>query len=196
MPWYFPNGDAMQKGPSDFDHRHRFVLSWVWDVPKLSGGNALVRHVLNGWQWSGNGQYQTGAPFNLKSGRDNSLTGLGNDRPKLTGIDPARPEGADKRVWINPAAFAINDVGTFGTLGRNVFYGPQLHNWDIGFFKTNRITESVSTQFRAEMFNIFNQVNFANPNTTFTGAGFGTITNTNSAGGDPRIIQFGLKLLF
>jgi hypothetical protein len=78
--------------------------------------------------------------------------------------------GADKRVW---------------------FYG-----WDMGFFKTNRIKESTSVQFRAEMFNLFNQVTFANPNSSVTGAGFGIITSTNSAGGDPRIIQFGLKLMF
>ena len=118
----FPNGDAMQNGPSDFDHRQRFVLSWVWEIPKLEPCQSpCVKHVLNGWQWSGNGQYQTGAPFNIKSGRDNSLTGLGNDRPKLTGVSATPPAGADKRVWFNSAAFAVNDVGTFGTLGRNVF---------------------------------------------------------------------------
>ncbi|MBI3696338.1 MAG: TonB-dependent receptor [Acidobacteria bacterium] len=196
MPWYFPNGNAMQHGPSDFDHRQRFVLSWVWEVPKAPVSNALAKHILNGWQWSGIGQYQTGAPFNVRSGRDNSLTGLGNDRPKLTGTSPAAPTGADKRVWFNPAAFAVNDVGTFGTLGRNVFYGPQLYSFDMGFFKNNRITERASVQFRAEMFNIFNQVNFNNPNTNVSGGGFGTITSTSPSAGDPRIIQFGLKLVF
>jgi carboxypeptidase family protein len=195
-PWYFPNGDAMQKGPSDFDHKQRFVLSWVWDVPKAQTSNGFLKQVLNGWQWSGNGQYQTGAPFNIKSGRDNSLTGLGNDRPKLTGVSTDPLAGSDKRVWFNPAAFAINDVGTFGTLGRNVLYGPRLHSWDIGFFKNNQLGERVRTQFRAEMFNIFNQVNFNNPNTTVTGGGFGTITSTNPAGSDSRIIQFGLKVTF
>ncbi|MBI1791886.1 MAG: TonB-dependent receptor [Acidobacteria bacterium] len=195
-PWYFPNGDAMQQGPSDFDHKQRFVLSWVWDAPKARTGNGFLKHVLNGWQWSGNGQYQTGAPFNIKSGRDNSLTGLGNDRPKLTGVSTDPVAGADKRVWFNPAAFAINDAGTFGTLGRNALYGPRLHGWDLGFFKNNQFGERVRTQFRAEMFNIFNQVNFNNPNTTVTGGGFGTITSSNPAGGDSRIIQFGLKVTF
>jgi hypothetical protein len=195
MPWYFPNGDAMQKGPSDFDHRHRFALSWVLELPGPKE-NAFLKHVLGGWQWSGNGQYQTGAPFNIKTGRDNSFTGLGNDRPKLTGVSAAPAAGADKRVWLNSQAFAQNDVGTFGTLGRNVFYGPQLHAWDMGFFKRVRIKEQANVQFRAEMFNIFNQVNFANPLSSYTGAGFGTIASTASAGGDPRIIQFGLKLMF
>jgi hypothetical protein len=200
-PWYFPNGDAMQKGPSDFDHRQRLAMSWVWDLPKVSNSNPFVKTVVNGWQWSGIGQFQTGAPYNLKSGRDNSQTGLGNDRPKLTGtiIDPAA--GADKRVWFNSGAFAVNDVGTFGTLGRNAFYGPQLFAWDMGMFKSFKITERIQTQFRAEFFNIFNQTNFSNPNTTVTGGGFGAITSTlNSAvpdsPGNPRIIQFGLKLTF
>ena len=111
-------------------------------------------------------------------------------------MSAAAPSGADKRVWFNPAAFAINDVGTFGTLGRNVLYGPRLYSLDMGIFKNFRITEQASVQFRAEFFNIFNQVNFNNPNTTVTGGGFGAITSTNPAGGDPRIIQFGLKLAF
>src|SRR4029078_1135567 len=81
-------------------------------------------------------------------------------------------------------------------LGRNVFYGPQLYGWDMGLFKAIRIDERAGMQFRVEMFNIFNQTNFANPNASATGAGFGNITSTNSAGGDPRIIQFGLKLSF
>lgn len=196
MPWYFPNGDAMQKGPSDFDHRQRAALTWVWNIPGPKPGNAFSKHVLGGWQWSGNGLYQTGAPFNVKSGRDNSLTGLGNDRPKLsgTGFDPAA--GADKRVWFNSAAFLVNDVGSFGTLGRNVLYGPQLFSFDMGFFKNFKFTETVGLQFRAEMFNLFNQTNFANPNATVTGGGFGSITNTIAGSGDPRIIQFGLKLSF
>jgi hypothetical protein len=195
-PWYFPNGDAMQLGPSDFDHKQRFAVSWVYDIPKVPTTSGAVRHLLHGWQWSGVGQYQTGAPFNIKSGRDNSLTGLGNDRPKLTGASAAAPAGADKRVWFSPAAFAVNDVGAFGDLGRNAFYGPALYGFDMGFFKNIRFTEKVGAQFRAEMFNIFNQVNFANPNTSVTGGGFGMITTTLAGGGDPRIIQFGLKVSF
>jgi hypothetical protein len=195
MPWYFPNGDAMQKGPSDFDHRQRFALSWVWNLPGPKG-NAFSRHVLGGWQWSGNGLYQSGAPFNVKSGRDNSLTGLGNDRPQLTGAGFNPAAGLDKRVWFNAAAFAVNDVGTFGTLGRNLLYGPQLYSFDIGFFKNFKFSERTGLQFRAEMFNIFNQTNFANPQSTVTGAGFGSITSTLAGSGDPRIMQFGLKLSF
>jgi hypothetical protein len=186
----------MQYGPSDYDHRQRFVISWVWHLPKLPTANPFLNHVVNGWQWSGSGQYQTGAPYNVRSGQDNSRTGLGFDRPKLTGTSPAPAATADKRVWFTPAAFAVNDLGTSGTLGRNAFYGPQLYSWDMGIFKNNRVSERVNVQFRAEMFNIFNQTNFANPNNNLSGGGFGAITSTVSAGGEPRIIQFGLKLTF
>jgi hypothetical protein len=196
MPFYFPDADRMQYGPSDFDHRHRLVMSWVWDLPKVSTSNGFVRQILNGWQYSGIGQYQTGAPFNIKSGQDNSRTALGNDRPRLTGVSTDPVSGSDKRVWFNPAAFATNPLGTFGDLGRNVLYGPNLYSFDMGVFKLFPIREGMNLQFRTELFNVFNQVNFANPNSTLSGGGFGTITATNAAAGDPRIIQFALKFVF
>jgi hypothetical protein len=210
-PWYWPNGDAFQKGPSEFDHKHRLVLSWVYDLPKMSSGNGFVKTIVNGWQWSGIGQYQTGSPFTVKSGADNSRTGLGNDRAVLTGVSltPVALAGLaadDKRNWFNPAAFGRNDLGTFGTLGRNTYYGPQLFSWDMGMFKEFRVKERFQAQFRAEFFNIFNQVNFDNPggsggnsvstNLSVGQGGFGVLTRTLPGGGDPRIIQFGLKLAF
>jgi hypothetical protein len=200
VPYYFPDGDRMHYGPSDFDHRHRVVVSWVWDLPKVSTSSGIVRQIVNGWQYSGIGQYQTGSPFDIRSGVDNSRTAMGQDRPILTGqsIDP--PAGSDKRVWFNTAAFAANPLGTFGTLGRNTIYGPDLFSFDMGFFKQFPIREKMNLQFRAEMFNIFNQVNFANPSVTnnhiMTGGGFGTITATSSSAGDPRILQFALKFVF
>lgn len=162
----------------------------------MSTSSALARQLLHGWQVTGIGQYQTGSPYTITSGRDNSLTGIGRDRAKLTGVSASPAAGADKRMWFNSAAFAINDIGTFGDVGTGAFYGPHIYSWDMGFFKSFPITERFNLQFRAEMFNIFNQVNFSNPNTRITGGGFGTITSTQSYAGDPRIIQFGLKMLF
>ena len=196
IPFYLPNADQMVYGPSNFDRRHRFVVSYVWELPNAPTENPFLRGVLHGWQATGIGQFQTGAPFTITSGRDNSQTAIGRDRAKFTGasFDPAA--GSDKTVWFNSAAFAVNDVGTFGTVGRGAFYGPNLFSWDMGLFKKFTITEDVNVQFRAEFFNIFNQVNFANPNTNVSGGGFGRITSTHPNAGDPRIIQFGLKLLF
>ncbi len=195
-PWNVPNADSFVYGPMDFDYRHRFVVSWVWELPKVKTDNAFLKGLLHGWQANGIGQYQSGGAFTITSGRDNSQTGINRDRAKFTGVSPDAPAGSDKTVWFNPAAFAVNDVGTFGTVGRGAFHGPHLFNWDMGFFKTFTFTEQVNLQFRAEMFNIFNQVNFDNPNTNVSGGGFGRITRTHPNAGDPRIIQFGLKLNF
>jgi hypothetical protein len=195
-PWNIPGADNLAYGPLGIDHRHRFVLSWVWDLPKAPATNAFVRHLLHGWQATGIGQYQSGGPYTITSGRDNSQTGIGRDRAKFTGVSPAAPAGADKRVSFNSAAFAVNDVGTFGDVGAGALYGPHIFGFDMGFFKNFRLAEQANLQFRAETFNLFNQVNFNNPNATVTGGGFGTITSTQGYAGDPRIIQFGLKLVF
>jgi hypothetical protein len=194
-PWYMPGLGTMDKGPNSADRRQRFVLSYVWDLPNMPTSSGIVQKLLHGWQATGIAQYQTGAPLTISSGRDNSLTNTDN-RAKLTGVSREAPAGADKRVWFNSAAFAVNDIGTFGTVGKGAFYGPGLRSWDMGLFKTTRISERVSTQFRAEFFNIFNQVNFDNPVTGVSSGGFGTITRVHPTSGDPRIMQFALKLTF
>ncbi len=135
----------------------------------------------------------------MTSGTDNSLDGIGNDRAKLTGADvnavPTTP--CANCVWyFNPAAFATNDLRTFGDVPKGAYYGPSLHNWDMGVSKNFRYSNSGYVQFRAEFFNIFNQVNFANPSTTVNSASFGRITSTHANQGDPRIMQFGLKFVF
>ena len=195
-PLFYPGADKLMYGPLEFDHRHRIVASWVWNLPGISTNNGFLRGFLNGWQASGIGQYQTGSPYSVLSGRDNSLTGINRDKAKLTGVSPTPLAGSDKTVWFNPAAFAINDIGTFGEVGAGAYYGPSLRSFDMGFFKSFKIKESINTQFRAEFFNIFNQVNFDNPNTRVTAGGFGSIVRTHPSAGDPRIVQLGMKLVF
>jgi Carboxypeptidase regulatory-like domain len=195
IPWFTPDVDGLEWGPLDQDRRHRLVVSWVWDVPGPAS-SGLARTALQGWQVSGIMQYQSGAPFTVSSGRDNSLDGLGNDRAKLTGVSAAPPEGSDKTVWFNTAAFAVNDVGTFGEVDKGAFYGPHLYYWDMGLFKNFDLPGGTKVQFRTEFFNIFNQVNFNLPNRNVSGGGFGRITSTHPDAGDPRIIQFGLKVVF
>ena len=119
IPYIMFQDPALMWGPLNQDHRHRFTTSWVMDLPGAEplGADALA---LGGWQWSGVMQYQTGRPFTVTSGTDNSLDGIGNDRAKLTGADvnavPTTP--CLNCVWyFNPAAFATNDLGTFGNVG-------------------------------------------------------------------------------
>jgi hypothetical protein len=196
--------DPLIWGPLTQDRRHRFTTSWVLDLP---GGNmdSAMKWVIGGWQWSGVMEYQTGKPFNIISGVDNSRRGIGstNDRAKLTGQPLEPPAGSDPLLWFNPAAFALNDVGTFGNTPKGYLYGPSLHSWNMGLFKNVPMRGEMKAQFRIEVFNIFNQVNFDIPGTTpndnriaVNSANFGRITRTVPGIGDPRIVQLGLKFLF
>ncbi|HKB12333.1 MAG TPA: hypothetical protein VKD69_16840, partial [Vicinamibacterales bacterium] len=199
IPYFMFQDPALMWGPLDQDHRHRFTASWVADLPgqNLSG---VAGWVLGGWQWSGVMQYQTGRPFTVVSGTDNSLDGIGNDRAKLTGADvfavPTTP--CSNCVWyFNPAAFAPNDLGTFGNVAKNAYYGPSLHVWDMSLAKNFHLTSSQYVQARVEFFNIFNRVNFDIPNVAVNNqATLGRITRTDPNTGDPRILQFGLKFVF
>jgi hypothetical protein len=195
IPYTMFQDPALNFGPLEQDHRHRFTTSWVLDLPGQNMEGPL-KWVIGGWQWTGVMQYQTGRPFTVESGRDNSLDSLGNDRAKLTGQPIAPPSGSAQTVWFNPAAFTFNDLGTFGDVPKGFLYGPSLHSWDMGLFKNFRFNNDMGIQFRAEFFNVFNQVNFDLPNRVVSGGGFGSITRTDLGFGDPRIIQFGLKFVF
>jgi len=194
IPYNQPQDTALVWGPLNQDHRHRFTTSWVWDLPGFKEG--AMQWVLGGWQWTGVMQFQTGRPYTVVSGTDNSLDGIGNDRAKLTGVSIEPPDGSAQTVWFNAAAFAVNDLGTFGNTGKGSYYGPNLQTWDMGLFKNFRMGTDTNVQFRAEFFNVFNQVNFDIPNLNRSGGNFGIITRTDPSFGDPRIIQFGLKFTF
>jgi hypothetical protein len=94
---------------------------------------------------------------------------------------------------FNTALFARNAVGTFGNTAKSILQGPGLFDTDLGLIKDTRISERAKVQFRAEFFNVFNNVNFANP--TFTTVGTATYGKITSAG-DPRILQLALKFSF
>jgi hypothetical protein len=187
--WTLPDG--RNYGPSNTDHTHRFVLSYVWHAPDIVK-NRAAGTLLNGWQLTGASVLQSGAPGTIASGLDNSRTGLGNDRAIYTGVNPVAPDGVDPTLeWFNPAAYAVNPVGTYGTLGKGTLRQPGSFNWDMGLFKNIKISERFGVQFRSEFFNVFNHTNLGVAGVTVnTASSFGRITSA----GDPRIMQFGLKL--
>jgi hypothetical protein len=182
----------LDRGPSDFDRRHVLSLSWVYNLPSFKD-RPFVTGVLGGWEVSGLLRAASGAPVTMSSGRDNSLTGNGYDRPDLVGIALlSSNRSRDQKInqYFNPAAFAANQTGKFGNSGRNILYGPGQMQTDLGLFKNFRIREPLQLQFRAELFNAFNRVNLGSPNNLLTSPIFGKI----SSAGDARIVQFGLKL--
>ena len=201
IPWNLPGRHQDDYGPADFDHPQRIVVSYVWDLPRLNDRNALLRYALGGWQWTGIVTAMSGAPFTVFAGRDQSQTGLGEDRVNFTGINPyggnACGISAPCVNYLNPAAFVLPAIGTFGNVGKGSLRGPNYVDFDSGLFKEFAFAaERARLQFRAEFFNVFNRVNFNNPaNSTtpsFTAGGFGTLTSAQ----DPRIGQLALKLLF
>lgn len=197
LPWFYPGRHSFDYGPSGFNNTHRLVVSYVWMLPALSGANRLERGVLGNWEWSGILTAQSGGAFTVTAGKDQSHTGLGQDRAvQVTGVSPFASGPCAKSApcvnYLNPAAFAQPAVGTFGTLGKGTFYGPDSFTWDMGLFKNIPLSERFNLQFRAEFFNVFNNVNFSNPSSSVSSGGFGTITGS----GDPRIGQLALKLIF
>ncbi len=195
LPWYFDQSNMLDRGPSDFDHTHRFVASWVWQSPAMTHLNPALRAVAGSWQLSGVFQAQSGGPLTILAGQDRSQTNLGRDRAIISG-EPygagACKNSAPCVDFLNPASFGLPAVGTFGTLGKGVFRGPGLANVDMGLFKNFPIGERWRFQFRAEFFNLLNRVNLNDPTNSVAAGGFGSIRGSR----DPRIGQLALKLYF
>jgi hypothetical protein len=192
-----------EKGRSDFDIRHRFVANYIYQIPTLQHISSALPHALaDGWEVTGILTLQTGQPFSVLTGSNQSSTGLGNDRPNLVGDPNAGPHTVSR--WFNTSAFALNAPLTFGNAGRNIVQGPSFKNFDFALLKNTKLAESMNLQFRAEFFNIFNHPNFALPRNTMTAPNFGALFQTpdvaqNNVGlgsGGPRLIQFGLKFSF
>lgn len=190
------------RGLSDFDVRNRFVISGIYQLPFQK--NRLV----SGWQFGLITQLQTGNPLNVITAvsQFTGTTGLGALRPDVTG--PITTTGHPGEWFGNIGNFQLpctvsTDPTTchFGNLGRNAISGPGFENTDFSVVKDTKLTERFNLQFRAEMFDIFNQANFGNPNLTFVpgSTAFGVIRSTRFPTGDfgsSRQIQFALKLQF
>lgn len=198
-------------GNSDNDTRHSVSGYVLYDLPQM--GKAKPR-LTRGWELTAFWLYDSGFPFTVFSGLGNassgSHTGNGSDRADLVGdpfrgvIQPAEPPGGPLTVqWINPAAFAPNRDGTFGNSRRNQFYNAPFKTVDFAVIKRTPITERVNVELRAEMFNVFNILNLAGPDSTLNDPGFGTIGSTSHAvdnpglgSGEPFNVQFGIKIIF
>jgi carboxypeptidase family protein/TonB-dependent receptor-like protein len=196
---------AAERAVSVFDQRQRFSANFTYDLDFLTSVlGSLPKALTGGWQLGGIYTGASGLPVTPFMGNlDTSGTGELNDRPNLIG-DPNSGARRDASLWFNPTAFATPAAGTFGTSGRNTIIGPKLHIVDFSVGKVTKINDRFSAQFRAEAFNLFNRANLSLPQVDFSNATFGQITatpdtdlgNPRLADGGPRVIQFGLKLLF
>ena len=182
---YNRNGDI---AVCDFDLRHNAVTSLVYEVPKFS--NRVMNQVVSQWQLGGLFSIHTGFPFTPTTGVDNSLTGLGQDRPNVVGEPYVRDTQA--LVWINPASLVPNALGTFGNAGFNSLIGPGFVNVDANIVRFFKITERQKFQLRFEFFNVLNHTNYNLPVSSRSSSAFGKIQSS----GDPRILQFAVKYSF
>jgi Carboxypeptidase regulatory-like domain/TonB dependent receptor len=193
--WTTPDDRSFDDGLSREDVPHNFRFSNVWQLPRANVHRVLGA-VINGWMMNSMVTWQSGFPFTVTSGRDNSFTGINRDRADFLGGDADlgsdRPHGEMVARYFDTSKFTVNAIGTFGNSAKNMLRGPGYFNTDLALLKMTTVREGVDVQFRAEFFNIFNNVNFNAPNSNVSSAQFGRITSAL----DPRIVQFGLKLLF
>jgi hypothetical protein len=180
-------------GNANWDIRHRFVASVVYDLPSFNGRNALLHWVLGGWQINDITTLQSGTPFNVVIPDDVANIGRPNQRPDLVGRPSADCNSSHLTNCIDATAFAVPAPFTFGNFRRNQLYGPSLLNTDFSLFKNIPLGERAKFEFRAEFFNLFNHPQLANPSSTFGAGDFGSITSTNA---DNRDIQFAAKIVF
>jgi hypothetical protein len=177
-----------QYGLSDFDARHRFVLSFTYALP-------LTGHVLTrGWQIASVVQSQSGNPVNIVTS-NSSLNGVPNTvRPDVTG--PIRIIGSVDE-WFDPSVFTA--VNRFGNLGRNVVIGPAFHNTDLSLIRNARPGGRLGLQFRVDIFDVFNHPNFGPPGNIVGSPTFGKITRTRlptGEAGSSRQLQLAARLSF
>jgi hypothetical protein len=203
-------------GRSEFDREHRFVFSYVYQLPNIHTESALVRGFLHGWSLAGVTTIQSGAPLTFTGTNSNNVYGITTDRAQLapgcTNDSLLTSGSTQSRLtnYFNKACILRNAAGAaiwtivgddgkatgFGNSGVGIVVGPGQNNSDVAIVKRtplHLLGEGGNVEFRTELFNAFNHTQFANPSTNVSSSAFGTITSTAV---NPRIIQFGLKLNF
>jgi hypothetical protein len=196
------NNLRAEKGPAEFDIEHRFVASYVWELPFGRGRrygsdwSGATEFLLGGWQLTGIHVLQSGLALTATLGGATVLN-LGGERrarPNLVG-DPVLPESERTlNRWFNTDAFAAFNPApqAFGDAGVGIMRGPGYVNFDFTLAKNFNLDERRYFQFRTEVFNAFNNANFGPPNIMRDSSGFGQILTASPA----RILQFGLKFYF
>jgi hypothetical protein len=206
------NNLAAERGPSNFDTRHRFTAAFNYALPHLFG----PKRFAEGWQLNTIVTAQSGRPIPLvnaddTSGANSSVYPTPSNYHQRPNLVPGQPivnsnwESAPDTIgYLNGNAFVDPPWGTFGTLGRDAIYGPKFWNVDFAVLKDTRLYEHLNLQLRAEFFNVFDHPNFALPGFSITPGSNDVITQTPDqaqtnpglGGGGPRVIQVGAKFLF
>ncbi|MDQ2843662.1 MAG: hypothetical protein M3Y72_21995, partial [Acidobacteriota bacterium] len=194
----FPYNTNLDRSVSGFDLPNIFAGSFVYDIPvgkgkTFSTNNRFADYIIGNWQMGGILSIHSGTPFDVTvSNGDTAGTGNGTERANLLLSNPYF-QGGGPTAYLNPAAFGIPALQTYGNLGRNSLRTDSFHNLDLSLTRRFPIKERANLEFRADAFNLSNSVIFGTPQHTLGNSNFGIITGT--ANGE-RQIQFSMKLLF
>jgi hypothetical protein len=196
-------------GPSTFDNRNLLSGFVYYNVPQI--GHFMPK-LTKGFQLNAIYTYSSGVPLSPQYSTNVDGTGELKDRPNYTGVSPytgtilnsSSTTGRNYRYLTNAnGSFTTPATGTYGNEHRDAFTGPNFRYVDFSLFKHTPVTEKVMSEFRVEIFNIFNLNNFAAPSVNPTSSSFGLITNTRNGSASPGIglgepfnIQFALKFSF
>ena len=196
------NNPEAELGPSGFQVRHRFALSFSYDLPFGPGhqfaSSGWQAAVFGDWQTAGIVSVQSGQPFTVallpeldQSNTGRASLGFGsNDRPNIVG-DPSTSNPTENG-WFNTDAFELQPFGAFGNAGRNILEGPAFANVNLALVKHLPLADQTRLQLRLEAFNLFNRTNFGLPDNFFGSPTFGQILTAS----DARRLQLGVRLLF
>jgi hypothetical protein len=209
---YPSNGNNLKAeyGNSAFDMRHRFVAYYTAPLPIgpkgmfLKSNNIVSREAFEGWTISGITEIQSGLPFTVYlNGIDYSGFNQFADRPNV-GIGKLTQSNKTPDAAFDKTYFTAITAGQTGTERRDQYFGPGLVNFDVTAAKDFILTERIKLNFRADLFNLFNHTNFANPSGSFNNSTFGKITSTvgsstsgsGGAIGGARLAQFSARVNF
>lgn len=211
---YLPNL-RLDRSLALFDHRNRFVTSWVYNLPfgdtVLHTDNRVLKQIISGWESTGIATFESGYPYSLTTGIDTAFLDSGTIYANLGGPLVHSDIRKTNGIFVTPQNVSLPAWGQLGTTRRNQFIGPGVNNFDLGFMRNFSILEGLKLQFRGEMFNAFNHGQFSMPNSpslaesmsapsggqttptvTYTPASqFGRV-NANPS----RIAQVAVKLIF
>lgn len=182
------------EGPSDYDTRHRFGGNFIVELPFGEGKpwatQGISKAVLGGWTVAGIYAFGSGRPFTVRQGTndvDQNMTGM----PNLVG-DPKGPQTIDQ--WFNLAAFQPAPTGTFGNAGRNILRAANFQSFDMMISRRFPFRSRFHATVRADIFNVFDRTNFGPPERDLGSPA--TVGRITSLAGDPRVMQFSLRLGF
>jgi hypothetical protein len=199
----YPN---LEYGPLDFDVRHRFVASYLYDLPfgkgqRFATHNAVIDHLIGNWNWSGIVTLSSGTWFTVTDGNADFANSDGQQRPDFVPGVKANATPCVPGTFFNTCAFANPALGSFGDVSINSLEGPGEKNVDFALLKKIPLGETRHIELRAEAFNAFNHPNFqfAAPgpqnsiNSTIMGTpSFGYVTGALP----PRLLQLAAKIYY